>query len=86
MNAISRSVSELSDSERSVSSWTKIIRGGIATSIRDGPFQPSSARVTAITDEQTISGETSRSEVFPHETKAIKTRTEVRRANRPDPD
>ena len=36
--------------------------------------------MTAITDERTISGEVNRSEVFPHETKAINTRTEVGRA------
>jgi hypothetical protein len=42
--------------------------------------------VTAITDKKTISGEANGSEVFPHETKAINTRTEVGRADRPDPD
>jgi hypothetical protein len=38
-------------------------------------------RVTAITDEKIISGEANGSEVFPHETKAINTRTEVGRAD-----
>jgi hypothetical protein len=42
--------------------------------------------VTAITDEKMISGEANGSEVFPHETKDINTRTEVGRTARPDPD
>jgi len=43
-------------------------------------------RVTAITDKKTISSKPNGSEVFPHETKAINTRTEVGPAARPDPD
>jgi hypothetical protein len=48
-------------------------------------FPKTSKGVTAITDKKTISGEANGSEVIPHE-KAFNTRTEVGRADRPDPD
>jgi hypothetical protein len=43
-------------------------------------------RVTAITDEKAISGEVMGARYSPHKTKAINTRAEVGRAERPDPD